>query len=233
VVIKPSHEREDPGERLRLGPVYGRSVVFLHLDGPPPAEGPAAVDTGAPLGTIAGRPAIESARFQAELERADRLYAEGRYADAATLLLPLASGEPDNPFLLDRLGRSLFWIADDESQLLALKVYRRLIGLLDASVTVESGTVVVDLWFREAYWKVSSLYLDHGAWEAAVYEITRARLAGVDAEPAVRDQALCFLLEAHLELGNIEAAAYFRDRALEANPANACVKKLLDRKTVL
>ncbi|MBN2547177.1 MAG: hypothetical protein JXB50_15350, partial [Spirochaetes bacterium] len=61
---------------------------------------------------------------------------------------------------------------------------------------INSGKLMIDLWFQEAYWKLGTLYLDRNDFLRGIYEITRS-YATSDDNPAVREQAYGYLCESY------------------------------------
>ena len=111
----------------------------------------------------------------------------------------------------------------------AFVIYRQLVDLLDTQWASTHDSVIVDLWFVDAYWKVGTLHIDRREWARAAFEISRALVGGLAWEPLAEEQALSYLTRAFFELGRHEEARYYAERALGRNPRNTYARQYLDR----
>jgi tetratricopeptide (TPR) repeat protein len=175
------------------------------------------------MGRIQAAPSRFSERHDDTIRRAEELYSAKRFPEAAQMLYSALHGEPENPFILNELARTLFWIEEKRPESFAY--YKKLISLLDASVEDRHSTIRIDMWFSEAYWKLGCLYLDRNEYEKAIFEITRGMFGILSTNPGQPsyDQLLSYLCEAYYFLGNYTFAKYFACKALEINPKNEYV----------
>ncbi len=204
-----------------------RAVVMRHLKPYPgaPPEG-FHFQAGDSIGVIDTYPLHLTQRHDETLQRADSLYNQRRYSEAAGLLAPAYRDEPDNAFVLNAYARTLFWI--DEERDRSFDTYRRLIALLDRQGGTGDSLVSVDLWFGEAYWKIASLYLDRGDYKSAAFEISRFLAANPPRDPRMVGQAIDYLVEAFVHLGDTEMLQLWGARALRLHPADQYVLGLLN-----
>jgi tetratricopeptide (TPR) repeat protein len=196
----------------------GLQIIYAHLT-PTVATG-ASVGSDRPIGIVESLPAVQSVRHQNRLLSARRLYAQGRFNEAAELIKPTLSDEPENPFLLNELGRALFRV--DSLRSYSRRVYQHLVELLSTRQAPPPNGLVIDMWFVDAYWKLGMLDLDAEAYDSAARHLTINLLAS-PADPAVQEQLYAYLAEAYFSLGDGAAADWFAQRTLSINPSNQYV----------
>jgi tetratricopeptide (TPR) repeat protein len=167
---------------------------FLHLEG------------GQFMGRVQEAPSRFSDKHDDSIKKAEELYSEKRFHEAAQMLYSALQDEPENLFILNELARTLFWIKEKRPE--SLDLYKKLISLLDAPSEDKDNTIVIDMWFSEAYWKLGCLYLDRKEYEKAIFEITRGMFAVAcirtqrPTYEQVYEQQLSYLCEAYYFLGN-------------------------------
>ena len=203
----------------------GRPVRYFHLTPAQLDSAPRHVSRGDLLGTIQDRPRRLSPHHHDTIIRARGLYAQGRYADAAALLGPAYTNEPDNRFVMDEYARTLYWIDGRRDE--SFVVYRKLIEALDREYGTSDTVVAVDAWFLESYWKIGNLYLDHGEWERAAFEITRSASLGTLRDPAQIEQLFTDLAEAYVHLDRPDLARWSAQQVLRIKPRSAEVLRYL------
>jgi tetratricopeptide (TPR) repeat protein len=208
-------------------------VRLYALDARPVALGHAAsgagdvLSAGQPIGGFEARPAVLSARHQAQLDEGNALYDRRDYAGALATLGPAYRDEHDNPFVIESYARVLYRMGERAQSYV---VYRQLVDLLDATWRESAPDAVsVDLWFVDAYWKTGTLHMDRREWQQAAFEISRALVGGLAWEPLAEEQALSYLTRAYFELGRRNEARYYAERALGRNPRNTYARQYLDR----
>lgn len=209
---------------VRLDALDDKPVALAHA-GAPERTGPAVMAAGRPIGAFEPPPAVLSARHQARVDAANRLYDARDYAGALAAIEPAYLDERANPFLIETYARVLYRMGERAQSFV---VYRQLVDLLDAQWGA-ADSVTVDLWFVDAYWKAGTLHMDRREWERAAFEISRALVGGLAWEPLAEDQALSYLTRAYFELGRHEEARYYAQRALGRNPRNTYARQYLDR----
>lgn len=210
---------------VRLYALDDTPVALAHAAATEPDAG-AIVSAGRAVGGFEPPPAVVSARHQARVESANRLYDARDYAGALAAIEPAYLDERGNPFLIETYARVLYRMGERAQSFV---VYRQLVDLLDAQWRGAADSVTVDLWFVDAYWKAGTLHMDRREWERAAFEISRALVGGLAWEPLAEDQALSYLTKAYFELGRHEEARYYAQRALGRNPRNTYVRQYLDR----
>ncbi|HKW42482.1 MAG TPA: tetratricopeptide repeat protein [Gemmatimonadales bacterium] len=202
----------------------GRHVIIRHVT-PFRKDSGYTVVAGDSVGRIDSFPPRLSRRHDGTLAQADSLYNQKRYADAAALLATAYRDEPDNPFVLNAYGRTLFRIDDQRDK--SFEVYQRLITLLDRRGGTSDSAISVDAWFGEAYWKIASLYLDRREFQSAAFEISRFLATTPPRDPRVLGQVLDYLVEAYVRLGDDDMARLWGARALRLDPTDAYALGLL------
>jgi tetratricopeptide (TPR) repeat protein len=222
-VVPESVLTRRPNPFVALG---GRTLVMRHLK---PLHGAPAgefrFEAGDSIGVVDSYPPHLSERHDETLKQASSLYDQRRYAEAAALLEPASSDEPDNAFVLNAYARALFWIDGRRDR--SFEVYRRLIALLDREGGTGDSVVSVDLWFSEAYWKIASLYLDRRDYKGAAFELSRFLVTNPSRESRVLRQVFDYLVEAYAHLGDTELARFWAARALRLDPTDGYVLGLL------
>jgi tetratricopeptide (TPR) repeat protein len=165
-------------------------------------------------------PTVQSPGHQHLLLAARRLYDQGRFLEAAQAIRPALRDEADNPFVLNEYARALFRV--DSLRLESGRVYERLGEILTKQQSPPPGTLVVDMWFIDAHWKLALLYLDIEEYGKALIELTKVALSRPSSREA-REQLYSYLAEAFYFLGDKTAAQWFVEKTLQLNPRNEYV----------
>lgn len=155
--------------------------------------------------------------------RAEALYSQQSYQEAVALLEPAHRDEPENHFVLEAYGRALFR-ADQRPR--SFEIYGKLLDLLEAQNPVK-GSLLIDMWFIDTYWKRGIMHLDRGEWDKAAFEISRA-FTGMN-DPLIIDQALGYLTKAFFHIGDHEVAWYYARETLRHNPKNQYVLQYMNQ----
>ena len=213
------------GRPLRLGHF---SLDPSHVEEAKPG-GAFIIENSPMVGSVQKRPLPLSTKHDDIIRRAEGLYSQKRFREAAGILYPAFLDEPDNLFLLNELARTLYRIEDSRSE--SFHLYKKLVSTLDSCIKNEEEVVYVDLWFWEAYWKIGSLYLGRKEYDKGAFEITRGMLGMLieDPDQPAFEQALFYLCETFFLLENYDFARYFGCKALEINPKNTYVLDLLEK----
>lgn len=209
---------------VRLYALDDKPVALAHAAAAA-ADAGAVHAAGQPIGGFEPPPAILSARHQARIDAANRLYDTRDYAGALAAIEPAYLDERGNPFLIETYARVLYRKGERAQSFV---IYRQLVDLLDTQWGAPES-VTVDLWFVDAYWKAGTLHMDRREWSRAAFEISRALVGGLAWEPLAEEQALSYLTKAYFELGRHEEARYYAQRALGRNPRNTYARQYLDR----
>jgi tetratricopeptide (TPR) repeat protein len=175
-----------------------------------------------------------SKKYNREIVKSKELYEKKEYQKAAGVLKVAVTQEPGNPFLLEAYARALL---RQDLRKESFVYYKRLIELLDRNpaakkIGVRTNDIIVDCWFPEAYWKLATLLLDNGEWEAAAFEISRSLLATQDqcnTQPIICIQAFSYLTAAYYEMKKYDIAKYYANIVLELDPSNEYVKDYLSK----
>lgn len=184
------------------------------------------IEMGESIGKIAAFPASLSQSFDLEIKQSQQLYLEGDYERAYKVIEKAVQEEGSNPFILETYARALYKI--DNKKRKSYQIYNTLIANLDSINGNSISTLTVDMWFREAYWKLGTLHMDNGEWEKAQYEINRFIMSIQEVKGSfVYNQALGYLTECYFELGNKELCKHFGRRTLYYDPENQYVLSYL------
>ena len=200
------------------------SIRLIHLESN--IKSGTSVDIGDIAGTVAPLPEPLSQKYNDEINKSKAYYINEDFIKAAQVLKKAVRKEPDNPFILNEYARALYWIHGKKNE--SYMVYQNLIGRLDVLHNNSDTLIAIDIWFREAYWKLGVLHMDYGYWDNAFYEINRFMMS-IQGENGteIYDLALSYLTECAFELGDIELCKHFASRALFYNPNNEYVKHYL------
>ena len=212
----PADLSPDPGPSQRS--LARREFIYVHVE-PTVATGDS-VNAGTTLGFVQEMPAVQSAANQHLLAAARQLYDQERFEEAASVVQPAFITEPDNPFILNEYARALFRVDSLKPQ--SRRVYVELVELLTAGQSHAPNTLVVDLWFIDAYWKLAMLYLDVEEYARALNELLKVKVAG-SSDPTFDEQVYAYFAEAYYFLGDQTAAEEFVRKTLELNPDNEYV----------
>ena len=187
------------------------------------------VRIGETIGKIDQQPEILSKSFDSEIKRSYQFYRNGHFEQAYTVLETAIMLEPSNPFVMEAYARALYQTKDKKDK--SFEVYKKLITMLDSTNNNSSANLAIDMWFREAYWKLGTLYMDRKDWKKAQYEINRF-LASIQelTGTVVYSQALEYLTECYFEMGDNKLCKHFAERTLFYVPDNqyakSCLKQL-------
>jgi len=134
--------------------------------------------------------------------------------------------EPGNFFVLNYYARACYWEKKEESY----RVYKSLVNMLDSINQGTGSEIPVDLWFREAYWKLGTLYMDNSLFEQAYYEISRSLICmqNMKGEP-IYCQALEYLTECAYMLKEDELVRHLANRTLFYDPGNVYVSEIIKK----
>ena len=181
---------------------------------------------GEKIGEIQAEPESYSNHFDKEIKQSSEFYKLKNYKKAIEILKKPILEEPDNFFVLNCYARACYWEKKEESY----KVYKSLINMLDSVYQGTESKIPVDLWFREAYWKLGTLYMDNSLFEQAYYEISRSLICMQDikGEP-IYCQALEYLTECAYMLKEDELARHLAKRTLFYDPGNAYVTEIIKK----
>lgn len=128
------------------------------------------VEAGQSAGTMEPYPKVISEEFDESYKKAVEFYSNGKFEDSIQLLSDAVKKEPKNPFLLNFLAKSLY-AANRKKE--SLDYYKKLLIIIDSEEKRERPGFyeksIIDLWFMEAYWKISTLYMDSQDFELAYY----------------------------------------------------------------
>ena len=185
------------------------------------------VEIGQTIGKIAPYPDPLSEKFEKQIFESRKYYNNGDYEKASKILEKPYEREPDNKFIMEAYSRALYQIETKRG--LSYKIYKKLVTQLDDESGMNDSTLTIDFWFREAYWKLGTLYMDNGEWINAFEDISRFILSIQDSKGTpIYDYALTYLTECAFEMGHEELCEHFANRTLSYNPNNEQVKYYLN-----
>lgn len=193
------------------------------------------VEIGKAAGTSTAYPETISKLFEIPYRKAEAFYAERKFNEAVTILEPAIKTEKNNPFLLNFYAKSLY-AANKRKE--SFKAYLNLISLIDAEETLNSdgshNLVIIDTWFLEAYWKISTLYLEAQDYEKSIYYNRKMldviTLGNTYYNPNMityNISALSYLAEAYYFLKNKEANHFYVCETLKLDKNNKDVLQFL------
>jgi tetratricopeptide (TPR) repeat protein len=214
------------GDYKVLPPAYNTFSV-VHVDFDTTLRVGAAVAAGQIIGYEQSQPLVRSVRFGLKIIASEEAYDAGQYVEAASLLEEAARAEPDNPFVVYQLARSLYRVGDRER---AYPLYTRLMTQLDQVGPAADSVLTVDAWFVDAYWKLATLHLDLGEWPSAIRNMAQFMAATNPQEyerTLLFEELLGYLTESFYHLNDPEMCRFYRAETLRRFPANQYVKQYL------
>ncbi len=201
-------------------------VDFLHATMRPELD-TTFVQMGAVVGEISELPKVLSYSFDLAIKESQDFYKDGDFTRAARVLNEAVELEPTNSFVLEPHARALYQAKNAKGQ--SFRVYKRLVSLLDSLNKSNPEFVAIDMWFREAYWKLGTLYMDQGEWNKAQFEINRFLMSIQELKGSViYNQGLKYLTECYFEMSNVELYTHFANRTLLYDPENKYAKKIFN-----
>jgi tetratricopeptide (TPR) repeat protein len=203
------------------------NVNFIHIDfnGIDLKVGDKIVP-GSLMGQISNYPDTLSLKYDSEIHQSIDYYSQREFVKASNVLKPALEFEPDNYFVLNYYARACYWTDRDES----FRVYQILINKLDSTYKTSDNKVIVDLWFREAYWKLGTLYMDHNQYDKAYREISRSQASIQDMKGTTAySQGLQYLTECAYEMFQDDLANYLAQRTLIYDRKNEYAKDVIKK----
>ncbi|EOQ87910.1 hypothetical protein LEP1GSC202_0389 [Leptospira yanagawae serovar Saopaulo str. Sao Paulo = ATCC 700523] len=145
-----------------------KTVKLLHIDSNvKPGD---TVQIGDPAGILLPYPDKISKKFDSNYRKSEIFYYERKYNEALNILIPALKEEKNNPFLLNAYARTLYTLGRRKE---SFDTYKLLISIIDKDETVlpdgSYENVVIDTYFLEAYWKISTIYLDYQDFKKSIY----------------------------------------------------------------
>lgn len=188
----------------------------------------ASFEIGEIMGKIEPLPKSFSKKFNDEINHSVNYYNKKEYQKAMTILESLLIHDSSNNWILYHYARACYQIDKVKS----LNAYKKLVFRLDSIYKNTLSSTVIDLWYREAYWKLGTLYMDNKEWESAYYEISRFMLSAQDQKGnQIYTQGLEYLTECAYMLYDDKLAEYLAHRTLSYDPKNDYVKSILKKIT--
>lgn len=180
-------------------------------------------------------------------EKGQELYGQNDFENALRVFLKIYKIDEKNPFVLNALARTWYKMPNQGGR--SIKAYLYLMKIIEAgyfdsekySVLVDSdrrskskGTMVIDPWFLEAYWKLGTLYLDYQEYPKAIVEMSKMYYYEFNAQKQIESadfpmagQLFGYLTEAYFHTRNAKANSYFYCRTKEIDPGNKYVDQFL------
>ncbi len=164
--------------------------------------------------------------YDKQIKQSMSYYEKKDYKNAKIILEEPIKKESNNLYILYYYARASYQIDKETSY----KSYIKLIKSLDSIYNDTSFNVTIKMWFREAYWKLGTLYMDNKKWNEAKYEISRYLLSiqGLEKEYSY-SQALEYLTECYFNLYDDKLAVYMATQTLKRDPNNTYVKEILEK----
>jgi tetratricopeptide (TPR) repeat protein len=176
------------------------------------------------IGKVAPYPDTLSRQFDNEINLSKDYYKNQNFLAAKSILETAVNKDSSNLFVLENYARASYQCDKDRS----FEIYKKLVSNLDSIYRNRTDSIKIDLWFREAYWKLGTLYMDHKMWKEAYFEISIFIMGIQDAKGSrVYCQALQFLTECAYMLYEDKLASYIAQRTLMCDPANEYAKSII------
>jgi tetratricopeptide (TPR) repeat protein len=186
------------------------------------------ITVGQEIGREEVRPRVMSKHYNEQIIASQDYYSDGDYIQASMSLREAVTAEATNPFVLETYARALYKIPDKQAE--SLERYKMLVSHLDETNGTTAEVLAIDLWFKEAYWKLGTLYMDNGEWNKAQFEINRFLMSVQEFKGTpIYTQALQFLTECYFELGNRELSQRFAKRTLHYDSNNQYALSVLSK----
>lgn len=184
------------------------------------------VNMGDFIGKVAPYPEKFSEKHDYKIRLSQNYYRAGYFKNAKEMLNEALQKEPDNPFILDTYARAAYNFDKNES----FRAYKIMISNLDKKYKSSETHPVISMWFKAAYWKLGTLYMDNSNWKEAYFEISRF-MGSIQEQKGsqVYIQALEYLTECAYMQYNDELAKYLGKRVLEYDVNNEYVKNILKK----
>jgi hypothetical protein len=184
------------------------------------------INEGQIIGKIDTVPSRFSDRFDGEIKQSMAYYDKGDFLSAKLVLEEPLKMEPDNSFILNSYARACYKIDRKRS----FKTYSKLIHDLYFKYKRPDNTVVLDMWFQEAYWKFGTLLMDNKKWTEANFEISRFLLSiQGDKGSMIYIQALQYLTECSYVLYDDKTALYLANRTLHYDSNNKYAIQIISK----
>jgi len=202
-----------------------KSIDYIHLVRTITGDS-VKIKPGDLIGKVAPFPDTLSRQFDNEIKLSLDSYRRQNYSEAKSILEIPITNEPNNLFILNHYARACYQFDREKS----FEMYIKLVSNLDSLYRNRADSIKIDMWFREAYWKLGTLYMDHKMWKDAYFEISRFIIGTQDAKGSpVYSQALQFLTECAYMLYDDKLALYLAQRTLRYDPANDYAKSIIKK----
>ncbi len=184
------------------------------------------IKKGREFGFITGYPEPMSETYDKEIKLSIEYYNKGDYHNAKNILTEAEKKEPNNFFILEHYSRACYKIDKEESY----RVYQKLVRSLDSVWYDTNYQFSIDLWHKEAYWKLGTLYMDNKKWKEAYFEISRFLFTITEQKgKSSYCQVLEYLTECAYMFYEDDLALYLANRTLLCDPKNKYVNDLLKK----
>jgi len=202
-----------------------KDIVLIHVNKTFSGE-EATVEMDETIGQIEPFPEILSKQFDSNIKKSQELYNKGDYLGAAKELEFAYKTEPKNLFISFNYARALYWVDSEFEK--SFDIYKKIVDQLDKENGNSDTVLTVDMWFREAYWKLATLYMDKKDWVEAFHLINRFLLSIRDFKgQPVYTQSLEYLTECSYYMKEFELAEHFANRTLHFDPNNQFAQNVL------
>jgi hypothetical protein len=202
-----------------------KSIDYIHLVRTITVDS-VKIKPGDLIGKVAPLPDTLSRQFDNEIKLSIDSYRKQKFSEAKSILEIPISKEPNNLFILNYYARASYHIDKEKS----FEIYIKIVSSLDSLYSNRVDSIKIDMWFREAYWKLGTLYMDHKMWKDAYFEISRFIIGAQDAKGSpVYYQAFQFLTECAYMLYDDKLSLYLAQRTLQYDPANEFAKNIIKK----
>lgn len=186
------------------------------------------VEAGEAIGSIQELPDVYSKKYHNRILESETLYNKGEFIKAANTLEEAYKSEPTNLFVAEYYARALY--KTDNTKCQSLEVYKKLIKQLNLEHNENQNELKIDMWHREAYWKLATLYLDIQDYESAIDLLIKFQLSISDfiGQP-IYTQLLDYMTECTYYLNEWEISKKYAHNTLKYDPENSYVQGLLKK----
>ncbi len=201
------------------------AIDFLHVTS---SVTKAEIEVGETIGSIQKFPEFYSKVYQNQVLESQALYEQGEFIKAANKLKIAYKNEPTNLFIAENYARALYNVDSTKAQ--SFEVYKKLVNQLNSQHNEQSNELKIDMWHREAYWKLATLYLDIQNYESAIDLLIKFQLSITDfIGMPVYTQVLDYMTECTFYLNELEISKKYAQNTLIYDPENSYVKGLIKK----
>ncbi len=201
------------------------AINFFHITSKVTKED---IKEGEKIGSIQKLPEFYSKVYHNQILESQALYEQGEFEKAANKLKVAYKYEPSNFFIAENYARALYKVDGKRSK--SFEVYKKLVNQLDLQHNEQSNELTIDMWHREVYWKLATLYLDIQDYESAIKLLIKFQLSITSfiGKP-IYTQVLEYMTECTFYLNEFEISKKYAQNTLKYDSENSYIKELLKK----